>query len=63
MIRQKLASVELGSPSFLLKRINGFSPVKMTGFGSATLIEHSSVAAGVRDDTPVIVVRWFPDTV
>src|SRR3954462_14730084 len=35
-MRQKLASVELGSPSFSLRRIKGFSPVTITRLGSAT---------------------------
>src|ERR1700730_7669558 len=35
MMRQKLALVVKGSPSLTLRRMNGFSPVKMTRFGSA----------------------------
>src|SRR5262249_41260425 len=35
MMRQKLALVVSGSPSLALSRINGFSPVKITRFGSA----------------------------
>src|ERR1700738_2142951 len=35
MMRQKLAFVVTGSPSFTLKRMNGFSPVKITWLGSA----------------------------
>src|SRR5579871_1520938 len=46
MMRQKLASVLLGSPSFSLSRMNGFSPVTMTRLGSATLIDQSSRLAG-----------------
>src|SRR5260370_17312496 len=37
-MRQKLASVELGSPSLSLMRRNGFSPVRINLCGSATLI-------------------------
>src|SRR5438046_2804367 len=36
MIRQKLALVENGAPSVSLSRMNGFSPVRTTRFGSAT---------------------------
>src|ERR1700712_5017189 len=39
MMRQKLAFVVFGLPSLSLKRINGFSPVRMSSFGSAVLIE------------------------
>src|SRR3984893_12026640 len=35
MMRQKLALVVKGSPSLTLRRMNGFSPVRMTRFGSA----------------------------
>src|SRR5207237_6109308 len=35
MMRQKLALVVKGSPSLALRRMNGFSPVRMTRFGSA----------------------------
>src|SRR5581483_8984411 len=38
MMRQKLASVLLGSPSLTLRRRNGFSPVRMRRCGSATVI-------------------------
>src|SRR5260370_27268237 len=37
-MRQKLASVELGSPSLSLMRRNGFSPVRINLCGSATLM-------------------------
>src|SRR6516225_3706163 len=35
MMRQKLALVVSGSPSFRLSRMNGFSPVRITRLGSA----------------------------
>src|SRR6516165_5985285 len=35
MMRQKLALVVRGSPSLALSRMNGFSPVRITRFGSA----------------------------
>src|SRR5579864_133138 len=38
MMRQKLASVVLGSPSFALRRMNGFSPVRMRRLGSAMVM-------------------------
>jgi hypothetical protein len=38
MIRQKLALVVSGSPFLALKRMNGFSPVKMTRLGSAVVM-------------------------
>src|SRR4051812_35499116 len=38
MMRQKLALVVLALPSRSLKRMNGFSPVRITRFGSAVLI-------------------------
>src|SRR5687768_4768997 len=46
MIRQKLASVELGSPSLLLRRMKGFSPVRIVRLGSATLIRSSRSGTG-----------------
>src|SRR6516164_4335701 len=41
MMRQKLALVVSGSPSFALKRMNGFSPVKMTRLESAVVMVFS----------------------
>src|ERR1700733_13551524 len=38
MIRQKLAFVVLGPPSLSLRRMNGFSPVRIRRLGSAVLI-------------------------
>src|SRR5678815_2146785 len=46
MIRQKLASVELGSPSLPLSRMKGFSPVRIVRLGSATLIQSSRSGTG-----------------
>src|SRR3954467_1425268 len=37
MMRQKLAFVVCGPPSAALRRINGFSPVRITWFGSAAI--------------------------
>jgi hypothetical protein len=39
-MRQKLALVVLGPPSVWLKRMNGFSPVKITRLGSAGIEDH-----------------------
>jgi hypothetical protein len=38
MMRQKLALVVSGAPSVGLMRMNGFSPVRITLFGSAMLM-------------------------
>src|SRR4051794_7099169 len=38
MMRQKLALVVLALPSRSLNRMNGFSPVRITRFGSAVLM-------------------------
>src|SRR5580700_7718579 len=38
MMRQKLAFVVCVPPSVALNRMNGFSPVRMTWFGSAAMI-------------------------
>src|SRR4029077_2117752 len=54
MIRQKLASVEFGSPSLALRRMNGFSPVRMVRFESATLI--SSSPSGTLQPAPALIV-------
>src|SRR5579862_4707636 len=37
MMRQKLALVVIGPPSLALRRMNGFSPVRITWFGSAAI--------------------------
>ena len=42
-MRQKLASVLLGSPSFSLSRMKGFSPVRIARLRSAVVIVHASV--------------------
>src|SRR5438094_9399813 len=54
MIRQKLASVELGSPSLALSRMNGFSPVRMVRLASATLIWPSP--SGTLQPVPALIV-------
>src|SRR5271155_1914320 len=38
MMRQKLAFVVTGPPLAALSRMNGFSPVRMTRFGSAAMV-------------------------
>src|SRR4030081_3556091 len=48
-MRQKLASVELGSPSLSLMRRNGFSPVRINLCGSATLISISPCSSHVAE--------------
>src|SRR5689334_11687232 len=50
MMRQKLTLVENGSPSFSLRRMNGFSPVRITWLGSAAIVFSSRSAAGCLDD-------------
>src|SRR5712675_2790780 len=68
MMRQKLAFVVTGSTSLTLKRMNGFSPVKITWFGSAgigvTSLENSRAKIILtysprKDDgmTKIILVR------
>src|SRR5947209_7849158 len=37
MMRQKLALVVIAPPSLALRRMNGFSPVRITWFGSAAM--------------------------
>src|SRR4051812_32825098 len=54
MIRQKLASVEFGSPSLALSLMNGFSPVRIVRFESATLIS-SSLSGTLQPDGALIV--------
>src|ERR1700747_1410847 len=45
MMRQTLGFVVLGPPSVWLSRMNGFSPVRITRFGSAGIAASSLQAA------------------